>query len=83
MNTDDIRVVICCAIKDIDFARKLYKNLRQEGLHPWLNYEDLVPGMNWKDELINAVKNSSYLLLLISSNSVSEQGVVHEELRTA
>lgn len=68
---------------DYDIAHRLYNDLKQQHLKPWLDQEDLLPGQNWKNGIRQAIRESSYFLTLISSKSVSNQGFVQKKQRIA
>ncbi len=74
---------ISYAKEDLNIARQLYDDLRIGGANPWLDFESLYAGQNWKDVIIRAIKNSSHFLPLFSNNSVSKKGFVQKELKTA
>ena len=62
---------------------KLYSDLKDVGLEPWLDKESLLPGQNWKISIKNAIESSRYFIPLFSSNSVEGRGYVLRELRAA
>ncbi len=78
-----MKVFISYAEKDIDVATRLYSDLTKAGITTWLDEEDILPGQKWKKIKEIAIKESSHFLLLLSSNSVSEKGYVHKELKIA
>lgn len=75
------RVFISYAREDAETARRLYEDLKRAKLEPWLDSEDLLPGQEWAAAITRAIKQSSYFLALISSNSVTKRGFVQKELR--
>ncbi|MCP4345350.1 MAG: TIR domain-containing protein [Desulfobacterales bacterium] len=77
------RVFICYAKEDVKYAKKIYNDLKNEGIEAWLDEINLVPGQNWELEIKKAIKDSSYFLALFSSNSVSKRGYIHKELKIA
>lgn len=77
------KVFISYVPEDTETARKLYNDLKQWGIELWFDKEDLLPGQKWKDEIRKAIKDSSFVLALLSSKSVSEKGHYHKELKTA
>lgn len=76
-------IFLAHASEDKPFARSLYKKLKQEGLFPWLDEENLSPGVEWDDEIKRVIKKSKYFVALISKNSVGKDGYVQRELRLA
>jgi len=78
-----MKVFISYAREDIETARKLYHDLKQAGIMPWMDKEDLLIGENWKIAIRQAINESSYFLALLSSNSLSKKGYVQKELKMA
>ena len=76
-------VFVCYAKKDQDRARKLYRELCQAGVRPWMACEDILPGQAWEYEINQALTRSRYVLALLSSNSVSQRGYIQKELTHA
>ncbi|MCP4353180.1 MAG: TIR domain-containing protein [Desulfobacterales bacterium] len=80
---EKMKVFISYASEDIKTARKLYHDLKEAGVTPWMDEIDLLTGQNRKFEIRQAIKGSSYFLALLSSDSVSKQGYVQKELKMA
>jgi len=77
------KVFVSYAREDIGEAKRIYNDLRKEGINPWMDSEDLLPGQKWKNEIINEIKESDYFLLLLSKNSISKDGYIQKEQKTA
>jgi sulfatase modifying factor 1 len=78
-----MRVFISYAREDKATAQRLYDDLKKNGADPWLDDENLLPGQHWELEIGKAIKSCDYFLALLSSQSVSKQGYVQKELKTA
>lgn len=79
-----MQIFISYAREDSNEAIKLYNSLSNvEGLEPWLDKEKLLPGADWELEINNAMENSKYILLLLSSKSVDKEGYVQKEIYNA
>lgn len=76
-------VFICYAREDRKTARRLYADLQQAGLKPWMDTEDLLPGQKWRVIINHVLKKSSYVMVLLSPNSISKRGFVQKELKKA
>jgi len=74
-------VFISYAREDIEMAKKLYSDLIESGVDPWLDQEKILPGDNWRLKIKEAIKTSSYFLAILSSNSVSKAGYVQKEMK--
>jgi hypothetical protein len=77
------KIFISYAKEDVEIAKQLYHDLKNEGLSPWLDIEELLPGLNWKMKINDAIKNSDYFLAILSSNSITKKGYVQNELKIA
>jgi len=77
------RVFISYAKEDKSDAEKLYSDLQQAGVKPWLDSMDLVPGQNWDATITKAISESRYFIALLSSRSVRKKGYVQKEIRHA
>ncbi|MCP4349453.1 MAG: toll/interleukin-1 receptor domain-containing protein [Desulfobacterales bacterium] len=82
-NSEKKKVFISYAREDIETARKLCDDLSDAGTAPWLNYNELIPGQNWKTEITKAIKGCRHFIALLSTNSVEKRGFVQTELKKA
>ncbi len=83
---DDIEIIkifISYATEDYEIAKRLYDDLKREGISPWLDKEDLLPGQNQEATIRNKIRESSYFYVLISKNSVSEIGHIQKQQKFA
>jgi hypothetical protein len=74
-------IFISYAQEDFDYAERLYNDLKNAGLNPWLDKEELLPGQNWDREIRKVVKSSKFFLPLFSSRSVEKRGYIQREYR--
>jgi len=83
--TDKKRVIIFIsyASEDYNTAKRLYDDLKREGITPWLDREDLLSGQDWTITIPKIIRDSAYFLLLISENSVSKTGYIQKEQKIA
>ncbi len=79
----DKTIFLAHANEDKPYIRKLYEKLKDNGLEPWLDEEDLMPGSKWDDKIEEAIKNARFFLACLSTHSVSKSGYVQKELRMA
>ncbi len=75
------RIFISYAREDADVALRIYDDLKDDGLDPWLDTQDLLPGEEWERTITHVIRDSSYFLALISKYSVGKSGFVQKELR--
>ncbi|MBT7698203.1 MAG: toll/interleukin-1 receptor domain-containing protein, partial [Desulfobacterales bacterium] len=77
------KIFISYSRKDSEIAERVYKDLKNEGFAPWLDTESLLPGQNWKMMISKEMKESSFFLALLSSDSLGKRGYVNKELKFA
>lgn len=77
------RIFLCHGSEDKDAVRRLYSRLKSDGLDPWLDEKDILPGEEWDGAILNAIRNSGIVLVCLSQKSVSKTGYVQKEIRTA
>jgi hypothetical protein len=82
MNSEN-RVFISYAKEDIGEAKRIYNDLKSNGIELWMDSEDLLPGQKWRDEIKKAIKKSAYFLILISNKSLTKKGFIQNELKIA
>ena len=78
-----VKVFISYAREDVEFARKLYHDLRTAGVIPWFDEENLLPDQNWKIMIRKAMGECHFFLTLLSSRALSKRGYVQKELKMA
>ena len=79
----DTRVFICYAREDMATAKRLYQDLRRPGIRPWMDTEDLQPGQQWKEIITYELQRSDFVLVLLSSHSLTKRGYIRKELNNA
>lgn len=77
------RVFLCHSSADKPAVRDLYKRLRQDGLRPWFDEEDLVPGEDWDQAIRQAVRSADCVAVCLSGTSTTRAGYVHKEIKEA
>ena len=78
-----LKVFLCHDADDKPAVRELYARLRQDGIDPWLDEEDLLPGQLWQDEIPKAVRAADAVIVCMSQTSVAKEGYVQEEIELA
>jgi len=76
-------VFISHAKEDYKEAEKLYDFLTKKGFSPWLDKKKLKVGSNWDYEIKKALKESTFVILLLSSTSVKKRGYIQKEYKYA
>lgn len=80
---DKPQVFLSYAHEDRETVLNFYKKLVTAGFQPWMDIQDLTPGQMWKDEITEALSNSDFVLIFPSKNSVSKEGYVNKEIKSA
>ena len=78
-----IQVFISYAHEDIELAQRLYRDLSNAGINPWLDDQSLSAGEKWEPKIWEAIKSSRYFIPLLSRNSVMKKQFVQREFKTA
>ena len=76
-------VFISYAREDSDAAKRLREDLKDAGLNPWLDKEELLPGQNWENKIKVAISRSRYFVPLFSKTSIEKKGYVQSEFKFA
>jgi hypothetical protein len=77
------RIFLAHASEDNPFVRKLYKSLKENGLNPWFDEEDLPPGVHWNKYIQKIIREAKFFVMCFSKKSLEKTGYVQKELRTA
>jgi hypothetical protein len=80
---DALGVFICHGKEDKEHARGIYRTLRAQHFAPWLDEENLAPGVEWEPAIRAAVRYSDVVLVCLSRTSSSKTGFVQKEIRIA
>jgi len=77
------RIFLAHASEDKQRVREIHSKLKGRGFNPWLDEIDLLPGQNWQVEIPKAIRESDVFVACFSQRSVSKQGYVQREFRSA
>jgi hypothetical protein len=75
-----LRVFLCHASIDKSRVRQLYQHLRDVGVDPWFDEENLLPGQDWELEIRRVVRATDVVLVCLSQQAVSQRGFRHKEI---
>ncbi len=64
--------------KDEEFAFKLARSLKDRGVDIWIDQLSIKAGQNWDTTTQNALVNSDFLIVILSSNSIDSFHVLNE-----
>jgi hypothetical protein len=71
------------AKEDREFVASLAAQLLQDGVLTWFDETDLLPGDDWKRKIDEGIDKSDFVLVFLSSASVSKTGYFQRELKYA
>jgi hypothetical protein len=77
------RVFLCHAVEDKVRVDQVYFVLGASGLDPWYDKARLVVGDRFEPEIVEAIEQSDFFVVFLSSTSVTKHGFIHREIRTA
>lgn len=72
-------VFISYAHEEKEFVRKFHDSLIKSDLEVWVDWEDIPPAADWRDEVKRAIQGADAFLFLISPGSIASK-VCGEEL---
>jgi hypothetical protein len=78
-----LRVFLCHSSGDKPAVRELYRRLCDDGVEPWLDEENLLPGQDWALEIPKAVRASDVVIICLSRAAVTKAGYVQKEIKVA
>jgi hypothetical protein len=78
-----LKVFLCHAREDKAAVRELDVKLRKSGIDPWLDENELLPGLRWKEEISKAIRASDSILICFSKTAATKEGYVQREMKEA
>lgn len=80
---DKKQIFLSYAYEDREQVGRIARKLEEEGYQSWIDYKSLLPGQDWQVEIRNALKQSDYVLVFLTENSVSKKGYIQREIKSA
>jgi formylglycine-generating enzyme required for sulfatase activity len=74
------QVFISYSRKDISFINRLAADLKNAGLDVWYDVSRIAGGARWRSEIENALRNSQYVIVVLSPDSIVSEWVEREFL---
>ena len=78
-----LKVFLCHSSADKPKVRKLYHFLKEQGVQPWFDEDDLIGGQDWQTEIPKAIETSDVVLVCLTKNSVDKEGYIQKEIKFA
>src|SRR6266545_4796038 len=80
---DRIPIFISYASEDEAKVKVIYDNLTDAGLYPWLDKKRLRGGETWESVIKQEIEQSDFVLVCLSTYSVTKRGYQQKEIRLA
>jgi hypothetical protein len=74
---------ISYSAQDLVLVKKTIYALNDNGILTWFDERELLPGDSWEDEIKNAIENSDFVLIFLSSKSIDQPGYMNREIEYA
>lgn len=81
--SQSLSIFLCHSSNDKLQVRELYNRLRLDQFDPWLDEEKLIPGQDWQNEILKAVRKAHVVLVCLSRGSITKSGYVQKEITYA
>lgn len=82
-STQQVNIFLIYAHCDKEIVRKFHQRLTRDGIHAWLDAQDLQPGQDWQHEIRKAILSSDLVLVCLTRAFDKQPGYRHEELKIA
>lgn len=73
-----LSVMISYSHKDQQYANMIVAILEQNNIKCWIDYRDATPGLNYAGSIVRAIKNSDFVIVVLSKNSIASAQVLNE-----
>lgn len=64
--------------KDQQYADMIVAILEKNNIKCWIDYRDATPGVNYAGSIVRAIKNSDFVVVILSGNSMESTQVLNE-----
>ena len=82
-STQQANIFLIYAHSDKEAVRKLHQRITRDGIHAWLDAQNLRPGQDWQHEIRRAILDSDRVLVCLTRAFNRQPGYRHEELKIA
>jgi hypothetical protein len=72
------RIFISYSSRNQQIVEQLFRQLKQSGYHAWLNTESIPKGDHWYDEMVNGLRDTDLLILMVSKDAMASKWVAQE-----
>ena len=78
-----LKVFLCYSPDDRLVAQEFYRRLQADGIDPWLDEENLLPGQETEVEIRKAVRSSDVVIVCLSPSAIQRAGRTHKQIAYA
>jgi hypothetical protein len=78
-----LQIFLCHSSGDKTAVRKLHDDIVTLGFSPWLDEFKLLPGQDWKVEIVKAIRKTDVVIVCLSKKSITKSGFVQAEIKYA
>ena len=78
-----LSVFVSYASEDRLHAINVASVLRAAGFNPWFDKDKLLPGVDWKTAIEEAVEDADAVVICVSRDSITKKGYLQEEIAKA
>lgn len=71
------------AREDAESVTDIYRRLREAGLRPWMDTQDIVGGEDWERSIRRALRRADFFVACLSRRSSTKRGFLQKELKEA
>jgi DNA-binding NarL/FixJ family response regulator len=83
MQNTHSKIFLCYSRDDKEKVCEVYDSLNDKGYKPWMDIKNMLPGEKWKYAIREAISDSHFFLVFLSSNSYDKRGFFRKEISMA
>jgi transcriptional regulator with XRE-family HTH domain len=76
-------IFISYAHEDKVVVLEMYEELKRQGFSLWIDDKNLLPGQEWRVEIVKAIRESDVFIACLSNTSARKRGYIQAEFRKA
>jgi hypothetical protein len=78
-----MHIFLSYAPEDTPAVQNLYQRLEADGLRPWMEDQDLLPGQNRQYVVGKKIREASACVVCLSTKAVGAAGILHKDMKAA
>jgi len=77
------QIFFCYARDDMVKVDGFYNKLMDNGLKPWMDKKDILPGEQWETSIKAAIRKANFFIVCLTNKSVNKRGFLQKEIKDA